>query len=268
MGRKAVFFDCDGTLLSHHTNTVPASAKLALKALQENGILTVLSTGRHLCELKKLSALNGLHFDAYITLNGAYSFDEKGIIEEWPIEAEDIQTVYEFLKKHIVPVQFFEAEHTFISSVNDTVIRSQQMIHTPVPETGRTERILEEPVYMMVPFGIQESEPLIRSLNHVAVTRWSEHDACDLIHESAGKERGMRAVMKRYGIERGDAAAFGDAMNDHSMLEEAGIGVCMGNGDPSLKETADYVTDDIDENGILHGLIEIGFLKESLIGGK
>ena len=36
---KAVFFDVDGTLLSHKTNTVPPSAVRALEALREKGIL-------------------------------------------------------------------------------------------------------------------------------------------------------------------------------------------------------------------------------------
>ena len=34
---KAVFFDIDGTLLSHKTNSVPASAVRALETLREKG---------------------------------------------------------------------------------------------------------------------------------------------------------------------------------------------------------------------------------------
>ena len=55
---KAVFFDIDGTLLSHSTNSVPASARRALEELREKGILTFIATGRHLPELRKLRALS------------------------------------------------------------------------------------------------------------------------------------------------------------------------------------------------------------------
>ena len=45
---KAVFFDVDGTLLSHETHCVPDSTLRALDALREKGILTFLATGRHI----------------------------------------------------------------------------------------------------------------------------------------------------------------------------------------------------------------------------
>ena len=45
---KAIFFDIDGTLLSHTTYSVPESTKKALRLLKEKGILTFIATGRHL----------------------------------------------------------------------------------------------------------------------------------------------------------------------------------------------------------------------------
>ena len=77
---KAVFFDVDGTLLSHKTNSVPDSARRALEALREKGILTFLATGRHISMLQRMQPLEGLRFDGIVSLNGQYCRNEQGII--------------------------------------------------------------------------------------------------------------------------------------------------------------------------------------------
>ena len=257
---KAVFFDCDGTLLSHHSGVVPASAKQALADLRKKGIRTILSTGRHVSELAQLEPMHGIEFDAYITLNGACSYDADGIFDSHPIDREDIERVHTFLQTNDLPIQFLEETENYISSVNETVIRSQAMIHTPVPPVKSFERIMNHPVYMFIPFGIREFEPLEAQLRHVKCTRWNAHDAIDVFHEDAGKEKGMQAWMERYGIDRSETAAFGDAMNDSTMLETAGLGIAMGNSTEELKAIADYVTDDIDDNGVANALRALGIL--------
>ena len=64
---KAIFFDIDGTLLSHSTQSVPESTKLALQLLKEKGIYTFIATGRHISEIRDLP-LDDLEFEGYIHL--------------------------------------------------------------------------------------------------------------------------------------------------------------------------------------------------------
>lgn len=54
--------------------------------------------------------------------------------------------------------------------------------------------------------------------------------------------------------------AFGDGGNDISMLEYVGIGVAMGNANPPVKERADFVTKDIDDDGIEYALRHFGLI--------
>ena len=72
---KAIFFDVDGTLLSHSLNDVPQSAREALRKVRANGVKTIIATGRHLIELSKLPVAD-IHFDGYLTLNGNLMLDE------------------------------------------------------------------------------------------------------------------------------------------------------------------------------------------------
>lgn len=48
--------------------------------------------------------------------------------------------------------------------------------------------------------------------------------------------------------------AFGDSNNDAEMIKAAGHGIAMGNACNELKAIADYVTTDIDEDGIMNAL--------------
>lgn len=45
---RAIFFDVDGTLLSHTQHIVPASTRCALDKLRKKGIKRVIATGRHM----------------------------------------------------------------------------------------------------------------------------------------------------------------------------------------------------------------------------
>ena len=49
-------------------------------------------------------------------------------------------------------------------------------------------------------------------------------------------------------------------MNDMEMIRECGIGIVMGNGDERLKAYADYVTADIDQDGVYQALEHYGLL--------
>ena len=59
--------------------------------------------------------------------------------------------------------------------------------------------------------------------------------------------------------------AFGDGDNDVKMLEIAGVSAAMGNGSANVKAVADYITDDIDEDGIEKALYHYGIFHETLI---
>ncbi len=39
-------------------------------------------------------------------------------------------------------------------------------------------------------------------------------------------------------------------MNDKMMIENAGIGIAMGESNPKIKEIADYITEDNDNDGV------------------
>ena len=47
-----------------------------------------------------------------------------------------------------------------------------------------------------------------------------------------------------------EIVAVGDGTNDISLLDSAGLGIAMGDAPDELKAVADYVTLDVDHNGL------------------
>ena len=54
--------------------------------------------------------------------------------------------------------------------------------------------------------------------------------------------------------------SFGDSMNDKEILEESGLGIAMGNSIEELKGYADYVTDNIADDGVFNVLVKFDFI--------
>ena len=43
---------------------------------------------------------------------------------------------------------------------------------------------------------------------------------------------------------------FGDNINDKKMIENAGLGIAMGQSPPVVREIADYITENNDNEGV------------------
>lgn len=70
----------------------------------------------------------------------------------------------------------------------------------------------------------------------------SEHTYLEVLPAGATKGTALRWLAADRGVALHNIAAIGDNLNDVEMLEEADLGVAVGDGIPRLKEVADSVT--------------------------
>jgi len=130
---KAVFFDVDGTLVSHKSKSVPQSAKDAIERLREKGVKVLLSTGRHIHELKDMPT-NGIEFDGYVILNGQIGLDKnKKLIFSNPFGKEDVEGLLGIFDKKEYPFVLVNADGHYMNFVNESVETAMEGVSTPVP---------------------------------------------------------------------------------------------------------------------------------------
>lgn len=248
---KAAFFDLDGTLLSHRTKRVPQSAQLALQKLRSAGILCILATGRQIQEMEKLP-ISQLCFDSCITLNGQLILDaQKRVVYDAPITGEVRKYLLKLFAEHTIPILMVQKENAYLNFVDSRVELVQGAISSPIPPLGEYR---EGEIYQACAYLGEGDEEVLRPIaGECVMTRWTV-GGLDIIAKGGGKVTGIRRYLQETGILPEETIAFGDGENDIGMLSFAGIGVAMGNAEPEVKAAADYVTADIDDDGIYKAL--------------
>lgn len=246
---KTVFFDVDGTLLSHKSKSVPNTCRKSLELLKEAKIDRVIATGRHKLELNDLPVAD-IEFDAYITLNGQLCLDASGnIFYENPLK--NTKEIIELFNSKEIPVMLVEKDELYINFINEDVVAAQNAISSLIPPV---KEYSGNSVYQAIIYVKEEEQKdYERRLGNFQFTRW-DHNAVDVVSVGSSKVSGIKAYLKTKGYEIDESMAFGDGENDLEMLEYCSIGVAMGNANEEVKKRADYVTEDIDDNGILNGL--------------
>ncbi len=246
---KAVFLDMDGTLYSHHSGGIPSSALQAVQAARDNGVLVFVATGRHFQELQELHVTD-FPCDGWITVNGACCYNDAGIYHSDPIDAADVRIVVEAQKETPFTCIFCEEKTMFINRYDEDVRRSLQKIHSDLPQIAPAARAMDHEIYQIIPYAREEVwNPLAAKMKHIKYLRWTEL-ALDVNADTAGKYRGVIKTCEHYHLDPLETAAFGDGINDLELFEACGFSVCMGNGRPELREKADHVCADIDDDGL------------------
>lgn len=244
---KAVFADIDGTLYSHTTGRIPQSALEAIQKAREQGILVFAATGRHKGEIADLKI--DLALDGWITLNGALCYSGKEIWYKAPVSVNDMQALLAFLKENPFPCQFMEEDLMYINMEDEAVRKSLAAIHTPYPPVYDPVRALQHDTYMVIPWvGESVWRKVSSKMKDTVYTRWNDL-AADAMSRYAGKKQGVEAACRYFGIDPKETAAFGDGPNDLSLFEACGMSIAMGNSSRHVKQAADLVADDIDEDG-------------------
>lgn len=244
---KAAFFDVDGTLLSYRTRQVRPSAKAAIAKLQEQGILCIVATGRHMIQLSELPVAD-IPFDAFVMLNGQLVLDkQENVLFGVPIEGKAKEFLVEKFNDHTYPAVMVERDQMYLNCVTDHVLEVNEMISIAIPPLSDYRG---GDIYQVCAYLRPEEEHLVDPIVQDCVLTGWHYGGKDIIAKGGGKMAGIRRYLDTVGIAPEEIIAFGDAENDLEMLRFAGIGVAMGNAVESVKAVADYVTADIDEDGI------------------
>ncbi len=252
---KAAFFDVDGTL-STTSHTMLEPTRRAVETLREQGIRTVVASGRPAYELP--SFLDGL-FDAQVCLNGQVCRDAQGVYRDCPLPDADVRAVASQIRSGAFDALVLQGDGMFTTRLTQRVQdTARALAQTYVVRDLDAE--LDKPIYQFCAFVDSADEHLILDVtSNVRLTRWTEL-FCDVIPANGGKDKGIAATLERFGVAPEECIAFGDGENDLPMFDLCGTSVAMGNAWDSVKERADYVTDDCDSDGIWNACRHFGLV--------
>ena len=249
---KIIFFDFDDTLYCHSLKDIPASSRLALKILHDKGIHTYICTGRSVFELDNFP-IQELGLSGMITSNGQTAYDnQRNIIYENVFKGELKEKIVTMFNEKQIPMYLLSDKNIFLNYLTDYVADIQNALSSPIPPIKEYEG---EKIYMASCFyNDEESHKKIHELEDYAeVTYWYD-GGTDVVMKGSSKATGIQAVLDHHHLALEDSMAFGDGNNDVAMVQYCHIGIAMGNADKEVKEVADYITDDIDKDGLYKAL--------------
>ena len=265
MNMKMVCLDLDGTLLNHE-KTITQRTRQALERAAEAGVLVVPATGRFFSGIPQ--AVRDLPFIRYaIVCNGAQLYDrrEDRILRRWDIPLDRAMAVLDYMDTLPVIYDCFLDDWSYVSDgyleVMDTYI--------PDPVICEALRKLRRPVGSLRRFLAERGEPVQKLqmffrdravqdrvtaempglFPDMAITSAMDNNL-EINAGEATKGHGLKALCGLLGVDPRDTVAFGDGVNDLTMIRAAGLGVAMGNGVPALKAEADRVALTNEEDGV------------------
>ena len=260
---KAAFFDVDGTLVNFKDRKISDSSKKAIKELRENGIKVFVASGRALFQIEDL-----VDFDGYITVNGCNCFvDEDNKLKEIyrvSLDKDDLFSLVDYLDKDRFLCSVITSKDIFINYIDDDVKKMYDENKIVIPESVNFREYINKNYEQILQLNIfvdenKESYLINNVLKNSKSSRWNPNFA-DVNSKHGGKEVGVNKIIEYYKIDLSEIIAFGDGGNDIGMIKTAGIGVAMGNANDSVKEVADYITDDVDNDGVCKALKHYGLI--------
>lgn len=267
---KIIFLDVDGTLIDYDAK-LPASAAKAVDMARANGHKVYICTG---CSKAEIEQRNLCELDGMIGGNGAYVEDHGKVVMHQGLSKEDVKHIVDWCNERHLG---FYLEANSGMYCNDYMYEQgpETMVKYAQGKGADLAHAKESSKRFIDGFIHLQGEDLYRDdVNKISFILSSYQDHLDskkefphlIANTWGGKgevalygDLGPAGITKRHAIEvlldylkadSKDTIAFGDAKIDLSMFECCAFNVAMGNGGKEIKEAADYITTDVNDDGL------------------
>lgn len=274
---KIIFLDVDGTLVDYE-NRLPESAVTAIRAARAKGHRVYLCTGRSRAEV--YPNLWDIGLDGMIGGNGSYVEDHGHVVMHQLLTAEQCRRVVDWLHGRSLEFYLESNNGLFASEHFETAALPAALEYTK-RKGGNTEGLT---VRTMMPDMVYGGELYRDDVNKISFVLNSYQDHLDsaaafpdlqpgtwggkgetalfgdLGVKGITKAHAVHVLLEYLGADAADTIGFGDAKVDVPLLEACAFDVAMGNGGPEVKAAADYITDDVERDGLYKAFAHIGLL--------
>lgn len=283
---KLVAIDLDGTLLNSYGNVSQKNKETIKKAI-EKGTEVVIASGRPLASARSFA--NEIGANHYMICgNGStlYDIQKEQILYNKFIEKNKVLQIikiceqnsifYSLYTENIIlskslnyNIQFFNSENKKAPDDKKTNIKIIDDIYKYVKENPDIEilkiTICDE---NKIIFGgiikkLREIKNIdVLDIQHMArkyITLGTEeikieYHYTEITSQNVNKWSALEVLSHILKIKPEEIIAIGDNINDKEMVQNAGMGIIMDNGAPYIKEMADQIVSNNNEDGVAEAI--------------
>lgn len=267
------FVDVDGTLVDYQ-NRLPQSARRAVEAARAAGHGVYACTGRSKAEMEDLLAQ--IELDGLIGANGGYVEDHGEVLFHQGIPADVERRLVDWLDERGL-AYFLESNNGLFASRNfregardalRSYVRGKGVEDADELEADQfmTGLVFGGELYRddvnKVSFVLRDYQDHLdsaRDFPELEAKTWGGRGEKalfgDLGAKGVDKARSVALLLAHLGVPREQSVAFGDAKVDVPLFEACGASCCMGSGGEEAKAAADFVSTDVEEDGLWNGFV-------------
>lgn len=256
--------DLDGTLLSGSTKVSRENLE-SIKRLYENGIQTVIATGRTFFEIPQ-ELLECEYIDYIIYSNGAAVYKRgKGVIYSSYFEPKTAYGVFRILNNAKTFIELYAKGIPIVDSAkfNERGFARYRIDPDYLPEMRRSRKPVDnlDGVICHPGLELEMFDVFFRDMQERAECRHriracfpnlqittSMSNNLEIMNKGVNKGSGLVNLCRFCGVDIGEVVAVGDSKNDISLFQAAGYGFAVANACAELKAVSDGVICSNEEN--------------------
>ena len=286
---KLIAIDLDGTMLNSY-GVVTENTKNAIKRTIQKGIDVIIASGRPIDSIKTIANEIGSK-NYFIAGNGALIYDiqkDENLYENY-LNKEKVLEIIKMCEENSISYNVYTDKTILAKALKYNVLYYYKE-NLKKPEDKQTHINIVENMYDYISKMNEEKflkiticdenksvfQSIIKKLNEIEnievldVSHMSrkviqqgteeipiEYYYTEISSKNVDKWYAIEYLISKLNIEKEEVITIGDNMNDKKMIEEAGLGIAMGQSSPLIKEVADDITSSNEEDGVATALDKI-----------
>jgi Cof subfamily protein (haloacid dehalogenase superfamily) len=259
---KLLVVDVDGTLIGSSGAPSPR-IRQAVAAAQSAGVKVALCTGRPLASCWPIVRDLDLR-GAHIVFNGALVKDPAvaSAVLFRPLPKGPARQVVDYCRANDLCLELYTDETHYVerdweeSRLHATSIRVTYRF-SDFDDLLATHELVKAQIITRSEEARRATQQLAADLAgtlglSVAIPMYPcvGCECVNVVDPEVSKGRAVRALIEHHGLQPSQVVAAGDAPNDLPVFAEVGYRVAMANADQVVKDEADYVAPDVEDDGL------------------
>ncbi len=256
--KAIVAIDVDGTLLDSE-NRISKGAAEAISRLRQNGIISILASGRSMDGVAPY--YQKLDLAPYLigAGGGLISTTSGVVIKAFKFPDTVITSVILIAREFGVGIALHQVDNLRFESTDEQI----KVINRNLPgDLLRLDDLVAAiPISSVVKFTLWgdhdillQAQEKIRSLGIPVDTLFSGDIFLEITNPGVSKGHALLVLAQHLNIPANRIAAVGDQFNDISMLNAAFLSIAMGNAPEAVKAVAQTIAPGNNEGGLAWGL--------------